>query len=86
MNKHIESLQELNEAIVDGEVHEFLLVLKGGVHSRKQVQLLPNKKYRVVNCVDSSIQTLTAAQLFQNKYSLIGLAIKYKQFIHTGRV
>ena len=76
----VKSITELS-AVCEEAPREFLLVLNGGVASRKTVRF--NRKtnqFRVENHIDDSTQILTLKQLDNEQFTLIGKAIRYGAF------
>jgi len=61
--QQIKNTGELRKAITDGR-REFRLCLQGGLYSRKEIALLADGRFRVVNHADGSEQTLTGRQLY----------------------
>lgn len=79
MAKKITTVEQLNEAIED-DGSEFFIALAGGVaRSSKRIQR-DGELYLVTNEIDDTEQDLTEAQLFDEKLTHIGLAMREGTF------
>lgn len=79
-HKIIKSIKTLNKVLADGEMHEFIVRLNGGIGSRKSI-MLDGDVYLITNHIDDSEQDLTADELFDENITIIGKAIKSGAFV-----
>jgi hypothetical protein len=68
----VNSITHLRELIKAG-THSYALALNYGLYSRKTIRAMHDGKFRIVNHIDDSKETLTEAELFTE--SNIGRAI-----------
>jgi len=78
----IPNIEALNDAMADGN-DGYAIVLNGGLFARKTITWESNR-YRVEDHVDGSVVWLTADQLFDERYSNIGKAMKVGAFVTMG--
>ena len=79
MYKRIRTIEQLKEAVKDGP-REFAISLNYGLRSAKWVWRGARKRFRVVNCIDDSLQFITDEELFDRSVTLIGEAMKKGAF------
>ena len=81
-NQFVTSPEQLKELIAEGHT-EYTLVLGGGVaHSRKEINYnKKTKKFKIINYIDDSHQTLSEAQLMNRDYTHIGEAMPLNSLI-----
>jgi hypothetical protein len=79
--ERIRNCRQLRRTIAAG-VCEFRLLLMGGAYSRKFITLEEDGRFRVENCIDDSIQTLSARRLYTE--SNIGKAMRHGAFVKGG--
>jgi hypothetical protein len=82
LSRVIHNCRQLRRAIAGG-CHEFRLLLMGGAYSRKHITTDRKGCFRVVNCIDDSVQKLTGRELFTQ--SNIGRAMRNAAFIAEGQ-
>jgi hypothetical protein len=75
--QHIQNFRALRQALAKGQ-RGFKVHLNGGVFSRKRIKPRADGRFRVINCIDGSVQTLTGRQLYTR--SIIGEAMQKKAF------
>lgn len=75
----IPTLDALNDALDDGN-HSFAIILNGGLFSRKIIERTA-RGYRVHNGIDDTSQIFTVAQLFDERRTNIGKAMKLGAFV-----
>jgi hypothetical protein len=75
--QQIRNARQLLKTVSEGK-HEFRLVLQGGLYSRKTIRLTADRRFRVTNHIDNSVQKLTARQLYSQ--SNIGKAMRMGAF------
>ena len=76
-NQFVTSLTHLAELIKQGHT-DYAIVLAGGIgiFSRKTIKYSERtKRFNIINHIDESKQNLSAQQLLNEKYTLIGKAI-----------
>jgi len=72
----IKSIKELKEALAEGK-HGFAIALNGGVKSCKAIWLHKDgKKFRILNSIDDTKQTLSEKQIMDEGWTNIGKAMK----------
>ena len=73
----IENVRALRRALAKGQ-REFRVHLRGGIFSRKRIKPCADGHFRILNCIDGRVQTLTGRQLYTR--SIIGEAMQKKAF------
>jgi hypothetical protein len=73
----IKNAKALRRAISGGS-RNFRLYLNGGAFSRKTITVRTDGRFRVVNHIDDSVQTLSGRQLYTR--SNIGKGMKFNSF------
>jgi hypothetical protein len=76
--RQIKNPPQLRRVIENGR-HEFCLCLAGGLVSRKTIVMMHNGRFRIVNHIDESVQTLSQEQLYT--HSNIGEAMRIGAFV-----
>jgi hypothetical protein len=80
--RRIKNVKELRESLKRGK-HEFRLSLAGGIiFSRKTISLKSDGRFRVLNGIDDSVQTLTGRELYTR--SNIGKGMRVGAFWEEG--
>jgi uncharacterized protein YaaR (DUF327 family) len=81
-NQFVRCLENIQDLSGQG-LYEYALILGGSVfRSRKTISYDPKtKKYRIVNHIDDTTQTLTGKQIMDRKYTNIGEAMKKRCLI-----
>ena len=75
--RHIQNVRALRQALANGQ-REFKVRLNRGVFSRKRIKPCADGRFRILNCIDNSIQKLTGRELYTR--SIIGEAMQKKAF------
>lgn len=77
MNTRINSVNELRNEIAKGH-NNYFIALNFGARSSKFITTDDyERNFEIINEIDGSEQTLTEEELFDEKKTLIGKAIKY---------
>lgn len=76
--RQIKNTRQLRRVIANGQ-HEFRLCLEGGLVSRKTIFANRSGRFRIVNHIDESVQTLSRRQLYT--HSNIGKAMRNGAFV-----
>lgn len=71
----IASLEELDRVIETNGQADIVLALVGGLRSSKTVTKTLDGKYEIFNNIDGSTDVLDSIELFDPKYTNIGVAI-----------
>ncbi len=83
--KQIKSITTLNKVLQDKKEHEFRVVLKGGLYSRKTIKSVYKPDlinyFRVTNHIDNSKQLLNSQTIMDPEWTNIGEAMKKGAFI-----
>ena len=75
LKRKIKSVDHIVEILKDGEPHQFVILLKPGLVSRKELTQIRNSKdINILNIVDGSEQRMTPKMI--SEFSNIGTAIK----------
>lgn len=82
--KKINSMEELKEILVEGEVIEGFILLNGGIRSSKSICNLGDNRYSIINEVDDSEDILTLEEFNDNTKTNIGYAITNGMFYLYG--
>lgn len=80
MPKQIKTIEELKEIVPIGKSKDCFLVCGGFCRSSKNMYRISEDKWEVLNEIDDTYQTLTSKQLFNNKLTNIGEAMKLGAF------
>lgn len=81
-NQFVKSLTQLKELIALGH-HDYALVLGGGgMFSRKEIDYNEKtKKFKIINRIDESKQTLSEKEIMDEEYTLIGKAMPLNSLV-----
>ena len=75
--RHIKNVRALRQALANGQ-REFRVHLRGRVFSRKCIKPCTDGRFRILNCIDGSVQKLTGRELYTR--SIIGEAMQKNAF------
>ena len=81
-NQFVKDIKHLKELIKQKHTEFALILMGGGAYSRKTINYSnKTKKFRIINHIDDSKQSLTKKQLMDEDYTLIGKAIPLRSLI-----
>lgn len=75
-NQFVKSLSQLKELIKQGHTNYALVLGGGGMFSRKEINYSEKtKKFKIINRIDESKQTLTEKEIMDDSLTHIGKAM-----------
>ena len=79
----VETVDQLKRQLSKKQT-EFFILLNGGFHSSKHIELSRQGRFSIMNYIDSSSQTLSEKQLFDRTITNIGRAMTFGAFYCEG--
>ena len=74
--RQVKSISDLKSMIIDENIHDYFIMLNGGMRSSKTIDVTDDcEKFCVCNEIDGSEQVLSESEIMDRDFTNIGYAI-----------